>query len=107
MTLFLLSGLILSAAVSPSNKVIDEAYDIAALDKYVDYMSVMTYDYHGQWDKMTGHVAPMYQHSQDDNKYFNTVSTGLNRYDKLCDFINHKTSELHCSLLVKRRPEIQ
>ena len=55
---------------------IDEAYDIEALDKYVDYVSVMAYDYHGQWDKMTGHVAPMYQHSQDDNKYFNTVGGG-------------------------------
>ena len=34
-------GLILSAAVSPSNKVIDYAYDIPALDKYLDYVSVM------------------------------------------------------------------
>ena len=60
--------------MSPSNKVIDEAYDIKVLDTYVDYVSVMAYDYHGQWDKMTGHVAPMYQHAQDDNSYFNTVN---------------------------------
>ena len=65
--------LILSAAVSPSSKVIDKAYDIPALDKYVDYVSVMTYDYHGQWDDMTGHVSPMYQHHTDNNIYFNTV----------------------------------
>ena len=34
----------------------------------------MTYDYHGQWDKKTGHVAPMYEHQEDDNKFFNVVS---------------------------------
>ncbi len=35
--------------------------------------SVMTYDYHGQWDKQTGHVAPMYQHQLDQNTFFNVV----------------------------------
>ena len=67
--------LILSAAVSPSNKVIDQAYDIPAIDKYVDYVSVMTYDYHGQWDEMTGHVSPMYKHHSDNNVFFNTVNS--------------------------------
>ena len=68
-------GLLLTAAVSPSNKVMDEGYDIPALDRYLDYVSVMTYDYHGQWDKQTGHVAPMFQHEEDTNIYFNTNYT--------------------------------
>lgn len=34
----------------------------------------MTYDFHGQWDKKTGHVAPLYYHPDDDISYFNTVS---------------------------------
>ena len=72
------AGLLLTAAVSPSNKVIDAGYDIPALDKYLDYVSVMTYDYHGQWDKQTGHVAPMYQHQEDQNTFFNTVSRSRN-----------------------------
>lgn len=59
--------------MSPSNKVIEEAYDVVALDTWLDYVSVMAYDYHGQWDKMTGHVAPMYYHKDDTNQYFNTV----------------------------------
>ena len=63
----------MTAAVSPSNKVIEEAYDVVALDTWLDYVSVMAYDYHGQWDKMTGHVAPMYHHKDDTNQYFNTV----------------------------------
>ena len=65
----------MTAAVSPSNKVIEEAYDVAALDKWLDYVSVMAYDYHGQWDKKTGHVAPMYEHPDDDFYFFNAVSS--------------------------------
>lgn len=33
----------------------------------------MCYDYHGQWDKITGHVAPMYEHPEDVDVTFNTV----------------------------------
>lgn len=33
----------------------------------------MTYDYHGQWDKRTGHVAPMYSHPDDFDMTFNAV----------------------------------
>ena len=48
--------MILSSAMSPSAKVCDQAYDIPRLNKYFDFVSIMTYDYHGQWDKKTGHV---------------------------------------------------
>ena len=44
------------------------------LSKYLDIISVMTYDYHGHWDKKTGHVAPMYYHPSDEVAFFNTVS---------------------------------
>ena len=61
--------------MSPSRKVIELGYDIPTLDKYLDYVSVMSYDYHGQWDEKTGHVAPMYQHEEDDNEQFNVNYT--------------------------------
>jgi GH18 family chitinase len=65
-------GLLLSSAVSPSKKIIDAGYDVPALAKYLDWIAVMTYDYHGQWDKKTGHVAPMYYHPEDEFYYFNS-----------------------------------
>lgn len=34
----------------------------------------MTYDYHGQWEKQTGHVAPMYAQEDDNDQTFNAVS---------------------------------
>lgn len=66
-----LRQLLLTAAVSPSKKVIDKGYDVPALAKYLDWIAVMTYDYHGQWDKRTGHVAPLYYHPDDEFYYFN------------------------------------
>ncbi len=70
-------GLLLTAAVSPAKKVIDAGYDVPAVGEYLDYISVMTYDYHGQWDKKTGHVAPMYHHPMNANEFFNVVGKNL------------------------------
>lgn len=63
--------LLLSAAVSPAKKVIDAGYDIPTLAEHFDWIAVMTYDYHGQWDKKTGHVAPLYEHPDDWETTFN------------------------------------
>lgn len=62
-------GLLLSAAVSPNRKVIDAGYDVSHLSYYFDWIAVMAYDYHGQWDKKTGHVAPMYEHPEGTNGF--------------------------------------
>ncbi|XP_067620317.1 probable chitinase 10 [Eurosta solidaginis] len=64
-------GYLLSAAVSPSKMVIDAGYDVPKLARYFDWIAVMTYDFHGHWDKQTGHVAPLYYVDGDINKYFN------------------------------------
>lgn len=67
-------GYLLSAAVSPSKRVVDAGYDVQVLSDNLDWIAVMCYDYHGQWDKITGHVAPMYAHDEDIDVTFNTVS---------------------------------
>ncbi|XP_017486088.1 PREDICTED: probable chitinase 3 [Rhagoletis zephyria] len=64
-------GLLLSTAVSPSKKIIDAGYDVPQLAEYFDWIAVMTYDFHGQWDKKTGHVAPLFYHPEDEIDYFN------------------------------------
>lgn len=64
-------GLLLSSAVSPSKTVINEGYDVPALSRDLDWIAVMCYDYHGQWDKQTGHVAPLYAHEDDVDVTFN------------------------------------
>ena len=67
-------GLLLSAAVSPSKKIIEVGYDVPSIARDLDWINVMTYDYHRHWDKKTGHVAPYYEHPEDDFYYFNMVN---------------------------------
>ena len=68
-------GLLLSAAVSPSKKIIEVGYDVPSIARDLDWINVMTYDYHGHWDKKTGHVAPFAAHPEDDFFYFNLKYT--------------------------------
>ena len=53
-------SLLLTAAVSPSRSVIDAGYDVPALAKDFDFINVMAYDYHGQWEKFASHHSPLY-----------------------------------------------
>lgn len=68
-------GLILTAAVSAGAKTIDTAYDIPALAGVLDYLHLMSYDYHGSWEKTTHHNAPLESHPMDegDDLFHNVV----------------------------------
>lgn len=68
-------GWLLSAAVSPSKMVIDAGYEVPKLAKYFDWIAVMTYDFHGNWDRQTGHIAPLYYYPGDKWDYFNANFT--------------------------------
>jgi chitinase len=52
--------LLLTAAVPASFEAIAAGYDVPELAKYLDYINVMTYDFHGQWEKVVGHNAPLF-----------------------------------------------
>jgi len=54
------AGLILSCSVGPGKDTIDDSYHLQQMAEYVDILNVMAYDYHGSWDPVTGHVAPLY-----------------------------------------------
>ncbi|XP_020296290.1 chitinase-3-like protein 1 isoform X1 [Pseudomyrmex gracilis] len=53
-------GLILSAAVAAAETSASLSYDIAAISKHLHFINVMSYDFHGAWEKETGHNAPLY-----------------------------------------------
>ncbi|XP_054902246.1 acidic mammalian chitinase-like [Poeciliopsis prolifica] len=55
--------LLLTAAVAAGKGTIDSGYEIAAVSNYLDFISVMTYDFHGAWDSFTGHNSPLYNSS--------------------------------------------
>jgi chitinase len=36
------------------------SYDVPEISKYLDFINVMTYDFHGQWERQVGHNSPLY-----------------------------------------------
>jgi len=61
-------------------------YDVPALNQYLDWIALMSYDYHGHWDRKTGHVSPLLFHEEEDSFYLHTnysinyyISKGVDR----------------------------
>ncbi|XP_070501617.1 probable chitinase 10 [Chironomus tepperi] len=52
--------LLLTAAVPPSFEAIAAGYDVPEISKYLDFINVMTYDFHGQWERQVGHNSPLF-----------------------------------------------
>ncbi|XP_024589361.1 oviduct-specific glycoprotein-like [Neophocaena asiaeorientalis asiaeorientalis] len=57
--------LLLSAAVSGDPRVIQKAYDVRLLGRLLDFISVLSYDLHGSWEKFTGHNSPLFSVPKD------------------------------------------
>lgn len=57
-------GYLLTAAISANIGMIDLGYDIPQISKYLDYIHIMAYDYHGTWDSKVLPNSPM---SSQDN----------------------------------------
>ncbi len=53
-------GYVLSAALSAGKPTIDRAYDAKILNEKLNFLNIMTYDFHGAWENHTG----MRQHIQ-------------------------------------------
>ncbi|XP_067863873.1 acidic mammalian chitinase-like [Heptranchias perlo] len=61
--------LLLTAAVAAGKEVIDHSYEISKISKHLDFISVMTYDFHGAWDTFTGHNSPLYRGAADQGLF--------------------------------------
>ena len=60
--------LLLSAAVSAEKFTILKAYDIGNIVANLDFVGVMSYDYHGSWDKKSCHNSPLFASQYDSNE---------------------------------------
>jgi len=54
-----LERLYLTAAVAAGYKTIDAGYEVAKIGQKLDWLNLMAYDLHGNWDKITGHHTAM------------------------------------------------
>ncbi|XP_019493682.1 PREDICTED: chitinase-3-like protein 1 [Hipposideros armiger] len=57
--------LLLSAAVSAGKVALDQGYNIAQLAQHLDFINLMTYDFHGAWRQTTGHHSPLFRGQKD------------------------------------------
>ncbi|XP_041639568.1 acidic mammalian chitinase-like [Cheilinus undulatus] len=60
-----LTQLLLSANVAGLIPTIDKAYEVGKISDKLDFLNVMTYDYHGHWEAATGHNSPLYRSNVD------------------------------------------
>lgn len=57
--------LLLSAALSAGKVAITSGYDIPQIAPHLDFISLLTYDFHGSWEKVTGHHSPISRVQKD------------------------------------------
>ncbi|CAL1532903.1 unnamed protein product [Lymnaea stagnalis] len=57
--------LLLTIAAASGTYYIDQSYEPSKIIHYIDFMFLMTYNYHGQWEKITGHHSGLYPHKND------------------------------------------
>nr|XP_020473556.1 acidic mammalian chitinase-like [Monopterus albus] len=61
--------LLLAANVAAIRSTIDRAYEVDKISPYFDFINVLTYDFHGHWEPVTGHNSPLYSSSVDTGSY--------------------------------------
>ena len=80
-------GLILTIAAGASESTAKISYNIKEISKYVDFINLMTYDFHGTFDedKKVNHNAPLYAASNetDADKKLNIVRNIVSNFRKL------------------------
>lgn len=60
--------LLLTMAVPAGLEYIDKGYDIPKLNQYLDWMNILSYDYHSAFEPAVNHHSPLYslQETEDD-----------------------------------------
>ncbi|XP_033731725.1 uncharacterized protein LOC117321389 [Pecten maximus] len=61
--------LLLSIAVPASQDKIDYGYKVPDVSLYCDMINVMTYNYHGSWEKTIGHHSALFKRNEDTTEY--------------------------------------
>ncbi|XP_033737784.1 uncharacterized protein LOC117325568 [Pecten maximus] len=74
-------ALLLSAAVSASKETVDTAYEIGLVSQYVDFINLMSYDFHGTWDSTAGHNSPLYNRTgESGNELYKNQNAGVEHW---------------------------
>ncbi|KAJ8924368.1 hypothetical protein NQ315_007164 [Exocentrus adspersus] len=106
---------VLSAAVYPNP---DSGYNVPEINKYVNMLNIMTYNYFGSWSAHTGQNSPLFESSMDSSyekamlnvaaSIQNWISAGASRekinmglafYGRSFTLVNEKDYGVHAPVL--------
>ena len=73
--------LILAAGLSGYSEIAKNAYNVQEMAKHLDMANVYAYDYHGYWDRQTGHHSPLKSVQGSDKPTYN-VEYIMNYYSQ-------------------------
>ncbi|CAG2174143.1 unnamed protein product [Oppiella nova] len=54
------SRLLLTAAVPASFEAVTSGFNVPEVNKYLDFMNIMSYDFHGDWEQTVNHNSPLF-----------------------------------------------
>lgn len=63
--------LLLTMAVPAGLEYIDKGYDIPKLNKYLDWMNILSYDYHSAFEPAVNHHSPLYSLTDSEDDEYN------------------------------------
>ncbi|XP_061582516.1 acidic mammalian chitinase-like [Cololabis saira] len=72
--------LMLSVNAAGVPATVNTAYEVDKISAYLDFINVMTYDYHGHWEKVTGHNSPLYRSAADHADSELSIDSALSRW---------------------------
>ncbi|XP_021084791.1 chitotriosidase-1 isoform X2 [Mesocricetus auratus] len=65
--------LLLTAAVPAGQNHVNAGYEVDKIALSLDFINLMAYDFHGSWEKTTGHNSPLYKRQEERG-----AATGFN-----------------------------
>ncbi|KAG5676611.1 hypothetical protein PVAND_006432 [Polypedilum vanderplanki] len=68
------NGKILSIAVAPDSTRASASYNAQSVSAIVDFINLMTYDFHGGWETQTYSQAPLYGGTLDTSPYWKSLN---------------------------------
>ena len=100
-------GMLVTAAVKATANAVNENYEVSEISKSLDFINLMTYDFHGSWERKTGHHTNTNKNAKPNNLHTtikvwldngaspDKLVLGLGNYGKTFSLLNKCNANLN------------
>lgn len=74
-------------AIPAGIEYIDKGYDIPKLNNYLDFINLLSYDYHSAYEPAVNHHSPLYSLEENNEYNYDAELTIVRIYLLLCYYI--------------------